>query len=167
LLFFKENNVPVIADFSFNIINELSFQKLLEWGTKRITPSFDLNQEQIEKLCENIPISAVEQIVFGRIPLFTINHCLWRANIVPKGKPCEQICKHTTLKIKDRRDAIHSVRTDILCRNIIENAAEYSTKPINNIKHVRIEWDTRLGNLHKIIEKIKHGCGGERIGVRG
>ncbi|MDR1480793.1 MAG: U32 family peptidase [Planctomycetaceae bacterium] len=154
LLFFNECNIPVIADFSFNVINELSFQKLLEWGVERVTPGFDLSEEQTVSFCESVPKSAVELIVFGRVPLFTINHCLWRANIIPQGKPCGQICKQVPLKIEDRRGAIHSVRPDILCKNIIENAAEYSIKPINGIEHIRIEWDSRLGNLLRTIEKF-------------
>ncbi|MDR2345669.1 MAG: U32 family peptidase [Planctomycetaceae bacterium] len=154
LLFFKENNIPVIADFSFNVINELSFHKLLEWGVERITPGFDLNQEQLESLCDKVPKSKVELIVFGRVPLFTMNHCLWRANIIPPNQPCKRICKQVPLKIKDRCGAIHSVRSDILCKNIIENAAEYSIKPIKGIRNLRIEWDSRLGNLIEILEKI-------------
>jgi putative protease len=156
LVFFRQHNIPVIADFSFNVINELSFQKLLEWGVERVTPGFDLSEEQVERFCEIVPKSAVELIVLGRVPLFTINHCLWRANLIPQGKPCGQICKQVPLKIKDRRGAIHSVRSDILCKNIIENAAEYTNKPINGIKHIRIEWDSRLGNLLQTIEKIQN-----------
>ncbi|MDR2643166.1 MAG: U32 family peptidase [Planctomycetaceae bacterium] len=155
LTYFKERNIPVIADFPFNVINELSFQKLLEWGAERITPGFDLNQDQIEQFCKNLPASKIELIALGRIPLFTTGHCLWRANLIPEGQPCGQICKQTTLQIKDRRGAIHSVRPDILCRNIIENAAEYTIKPIKNIKHYRIEWDQRLGKIIDIVKKIK------------
>ncbi|MDR2172162.1 MAG: U32 family peptidase [Planctomycetaceae bacterium] len=155
LSYFKDRNVPIIADFSFNTINELSFQKLLEWGVDRITPAFDLGADQMESFCNRIPKELVELIVFGRAPLFTMNHCIWRANIIPQGKPCGKICKKIPLKIKDRRGAIHTIRTDILCKNIIENAAEYEIKPIKGIKHIRIEWDKRLGDPVKIIEKIK------------
>jgi putative protease len=156
LVFFRQHNIPVIADFSFNVINELSFQKLLEWGVERITPGFDLSGEQVERFCEIVPKSAIELIVLGRVPLFTMNHCLWRANLIPQGKPCGQICKRVPLKIKDRRGAIHSVRSDILCKNIIENSTEYTTEPINGIQHIRIEWDSRLGNLIQTIKKICH-----------
>ncbi|MDR1924363.1 MAG: U32 family peptidase [Planctomycetaceae bacterium] len=155
IMFFREKNIPVIADFSLNIINQLSFQKILNLGVERITPGFDLGQEQIEQFCNTIPPQQVEMILLGRIPLFTMNHCIWRANVVPRGKPCEKICQKFPLKIRDRRGAIHSVRTDILCKNIIENAAEYTTKPIKGINHYRIEWDKRLGNLENIIQNIK------------
>jgi putative protease len=155
LLFFTERNIPAIADFSFNVINELSFQKLLEWKAERITTGFDLNEERLKNFCEKIPKSKVELIIFGRVPLFTMKHCLWRTSVIPRGDSCNQICRRQPLKLKDRRGAIHSARSDMLCRNIIENAAEYAINPIKNVQHYRIEWDSRLGNPVEIIERIR------------
>ncbi|MDR1384354.1 MAG: U32 family peptidase [Planctomycetaceae bacterium] len=128
LSFFRKRNIPCVADFSFNIVNDLAFRQLLELEPSllRITFGYDLDAERLTALLHRFPQSVlpnkVELIVRGRTPLFTAAHCLWKANLVPPDEDCNQLCRKLPLKIRDRRGAIHAVRSDVHCRNIIENA---------------------------------------------
>ncbi|MDR3108499.1 MAG: U32 family peptidase [Planctomycetaceae bacterium] len=158
LSFFKEQQtngqpLPVIADFSFNVVNILALRQMIEFGASRVTNGWDLDSEQLNEMLNSYPAAAekLETVVIGRMPLFTMEHCLWRASSVPDGENCNALCRRQKLKVKDRRGALHTVRSDITCRNIIENAT-----PIDNthsiekqkkqgVKNFRIEYDTRLG----------------------
>lgn len=151
LVFFRNNQNPVsiIADFSLNITNDLGFRQLLDWGVERITPGWDaqLNESAFEDFLQRVPVEKIERIAIGRTPLFTMEHCLWRGNLVKQGEPCNRICRTQLLKIRDRRGALHTVRSDLLCRNIIENSENYCLEnDLRRWKHLRIEWDERLGD---------------------
>jgi putative protease len=150
IAFFRDRNVPMIADFSFNVINDLSFRQLLDWGAERITLGWDLDEKQAEELLQYVPAEKIERIIAGRMPLFTMEHCLWRANLVKPGEPCNQLCRTRPLQIRDRRGAIHPVRSDMFCRNFVENAELIELKTFSPIwQHFRIEWDNALEGTFK------------------
>jgi hypothetical protein len=116
-------------------VNDLSFRQLLDWGAERITLGWDYS---LTLRALDVPASRIEWIVSGRVPLFTTEHCLWKANLVAPGKPCGKLCKVRPLKIRDRRGAIHSVRSDLFCRNIIESS-ELIDVGNPGVWHVRVE----------------------------
>ena len=147
LAFFRNRQVPVIIDFSLNVTNDLAFYQMLDWGAERVTFGLDLNETQINKLLQHVPAERVEQIVVGRIPLFTMEHCLWQTQFLQAGEPCSKMCRTTPLQIEDRYGALHTVRSDIFCRNIIERSEPWETPPL--VPHRRIEWDDRFHNLEQ------------------
>ena len=147
LLFFRDRHVPVIVDFSLNVINDLAFYQMLDWGAERITFGLDLNEEQTLKLLQHVPVERVEQIIIGRIPLFTMEHCLWRAHYLQDGAPCNKLCRSMPLQIEDRYGALHTVRSDIFCRNIVERSEPMESRPL--VSHLRIEWDDRMPEFTK------------------
>ncbi len=156
----KEHDISAIADFSFNVVNDLSFQQTLDWGAARITLGWDIAPRQQEELLRTIPAQRVEQILVGRIPLFCSEHCFWRASSLTKGldrKNCGRVCRTMPLQICDRKGALHWVRSDLFCRNIVENSEPLSAvKPLPGVNHFRVIWDDRLGDaspldtLHKV-----------------
>jgi putative protease len=142
IVFFRERKIPVIADFSLNLINDLSFYQVLEWGAERITFGWELDPIQVEEFCRLVPAEKTEQIIWGRIPLFTMEHCLWRTNLVKPNEPCQHLCRTQPLQLRDRRGAVHSVRSDLLCRNIVESAELIDLrKNATESQHLRIEWN--------------------------
>ena len=147
LAFFRDRRVPVIVDFSLNVINDLAFYQMLDWGAERITFGLDLNETQMQHLLQYVPPERVEQIVVGRIPLFTMEHCLWQTQFLQPGEPCNKICREQPLQIEDRYGALHTVRSDIFCRNIIERSEPLESPPL--VPHLRIEWDDRIPNLDR------------------
>ncbi|MGL4593881.1 MAG: DUF3656 domain-containing U32 family peptidase [Thermoguttaceae bacterium] len=140
-LFFRERDIPVIADCSFNVVNELSFQTLLDWGAQRIALSWDASETEIESILQFFPAEKVEQIVLGRIPMFMMEHCLWRRHLIQDDMDCKQMCQKQPLKIQDRYGALHRVQSDILCRNWIESSELIDLRDKSfRVGHVRIEW---------------------------
>jgi hypothetical protein len=110
----------------------------------------DLNEEQTKNLLQYVPLERVEQIVVGRIPLFTMEYCLWQTQFLQPDEPCHKICRKQPLQIEDRYGALHTVRSDIFCRNIVERSEPIETSPC--VSHLRIEWDDRIQNLDNKIK---------------
>jgi len=152
LVFFRDRHVPVIVDFALNVINDLAFYQMLDWGAERITLGLDLNEEQMLNLLRRVPPERVEQIVIGRIPLFTMEHCLWRTQFLKPEEPCDKLCRRQPLTIEDRYGALHTVRSDIFCRNIVERSEPIESAPL--VSHLRIEWDDRMPNREQIFDIV-------------
>jgi len=152
LVFFRDRNVPVIVDFSLNVINDIAFYQMLDWGAERITFGLDVNEEQMQNLLQLVPPERVEQIVVGRVPLFTMEHCLWRTQFLQPEEPCEKLCRKQSLTIEDRYGALHTVRSDIFCRNIVERSEPIESAPL--VSHLRIEWDDRIQNLDQKVKAL-------------
>jgi len=147
LAFFRDRQVPVIVDFSLNVINDLAFHQMVDWGAERVTLGLDLSETQMKNLLQHVPAKQVEQIVIGRIPLFTMEHCLWQTQFLQPGEPCKKMCREKPLQIEDRYGALHTVRSDIFCRNIIERSEPLEASPL--VPHRRVEWDDRIPNLEQ------------------
>src|SRR6185503_9724260 len=62
LLFFRERQIRVIADFSLNVANELTAQLIHEQGVERLTPSYDLNRDQLMDLVTAVPAKWLEVV---------------------------------------------------------------------------------------------------------
>ena len=152
LAFFRERQVPVIIDFSLNVINDLAFFQMLDWGAERITFGLDVNEKQMANLLQLVPPERVEQIVLGRVPLFTMEHCLWRTQLLQPDEPCNKLCRKQPLQIQDRYGALHTVRADIFCRNNIERSEPLESLPL--VPHLRVEWDDRMENLDRKIRDL-------------
>ena len=149
LVFFRDRHVPVIIDFSLNVINDLAFHQMLDWGAERVTLGLDMNEKQMRNLLQHVPPERVEQVIVGRVPLFTMKHCLWKTQFLKPDEPCNKMCRNQPLQIEDRYRAVHTVRSDIFCRNIVERSEPLESPPL--VSHLRIEWDDRLPNLESKI----------------
>ena len=149
LAFFRERHIPVIVDFSLNVINDLAFYQMLDWGAERVTFGLDVNEQQMRNLLQHVPPERVEQVVIGRVPLFTMEHCLWQTQFLKPGEPCQKLCREQPLQIEDRYGALHTVRADIFCRNIVERSEPIESQPL--AAHLRIEWDDRM-NEQRVAE---------------
>jgi len=143
LVFFRDRQVPVIVDFSLNVINDVAFCQMLDWGAERITFGLDVDEKQMANLLKLVPSERVEQIVLGRVPLFTMEHCLWRTQFLKPEEPCQKLCRTQPLQVQDRYGALHTVRPDIFCRNIVERSEPMEALPL--VPHLRVEWDDRMG----------------------
>jgi len=73
-----------VADFSFNIVNDVSGALLLRWGVRRITPGFDLADDAMPLLLEHLPATCLEMPVYYRIPLFHTRYCPKRPSAATK-----------------------------------------------------------------------------------
>ncbi|MDR0871789.1 MAG: U32 family peptidase [Planctomycetaceae bacterium] len=142
LAFFRERKIPMIADFSLNAVNRLAFEQLLDWGVIRITPGWDYSVSFNPGSKTGFPEQYLEHIVKGRMPLFTMEHCLWKAALPFNHAACQRECMTHPLKIVDRKGAVHTVRSDMFCRSIVERSEPVLIDPVPpHWQHIRVERD--------------------------
>lgn len=92
----------IISDYTLNIMNRLSVEKLRELGFEKITLSPELN---LKELIETADINS-EIIVYGRLPLMTTHQCpvgLYDGN-KGKNKYCKYRNSQDSYYLKDRKN---------------------------------------------------------------
>jgi len=149
LTWFKERapHQPLIADYSFNIANEVTASILGEQGVTRMVPSFDLNWPQLAELLRRFPASMFEAVVHQHMPMFHMEHCVFCATL-STGKDfrdCGRPCDHHAVSLSDRAGAEHPLVADVGCRNTVYNgvaqsAAEFIPRMLRlGLRHFRVE----------------------------
>ncbi|WP_458413607.1 DUF3656 domain-containing U32 family peptidase [Schinkia sp. CFF1] len=174
--YYTEQNllIPIIGDFSLNIANSQAVDLFLGRGLQRITPSYDLNIQQMFDLLENSPTDHIEVVIHQHLPMFHTEHCVYctflseGTDFTNCGRPCE---KHR-ISLQDRIGMKHPVRVDIGCRNTVYNAieqsgAEYLTNFLNEgIQHFRIEFlEEGAEKVKEVIRLYREALKGQRSGT--
>jgi putative protease len=147
LRFFRERGARTIADFSLNAANELTAQYLIEQGAERLTPSYDLNREQLLDLVAAVPPAWLEVVVHQHMPMFHMEHCVFCAVLSPGTNKhnCGRPCDTHEVKLRDRLGMEHPLTADVGCRNTLFNAVPQSGAEIvpqllaAGIRHFRVE----------------------------
>ncbi|NSL50865.1 DUF3656 domain-containing U32 family peptidase [Calidifontibacillus erzurumensis] len=176
IYYYQQQNVtlPLIGDFSLNIANSKAVDLFLERGLSRITPSYDLNIQQMFDLLEHVPEEKIEIVIHQHLPMFHTEHCVYctflseGTDFTNCGRPCE---KHR-ISLQDRIGMIHPVRVDIGCRNTVYNAieqsgAEYIANFLNaGISHYRIEFlEEDAKKVQEVIQLYREALEGKRTGT--
>jgi putative protease len=140
-------NLPLIGDFSLNVANELTADLFLRHGLARLTPSYDLNWEQLTAMLRHIDPARFEVVVHQHMPMFHMEHCVFAA-FLSSGKDwrdCGRPCDRHQVELRDRVGADFPVVADTGCRNTVFNsvaqsAAEYLPRMrALGLRHFRIE----------------------------
>lgn len=166
LAFYTERQVPVVADFSLNCTSELTARFLRERGATRITPSYDLNREQLLELVSGvaaagIDLSSLEVVIHQHMPMFHMEHCVFCSVLSPGTNKtnCGRPCDTHDVKLRDRLQIEHPLKADVGCRNTLFNAVPQSGAEIvpsilsHGVKHYRLELLDEHGNeLRQILE---------------
>ena len=145
--FFRAAGIPVDADFSLNVTNELSAGFFRREGVERIVPSYDLNREQLVGLVHNVPADWLEVVVHQRMPMFHMEHCVFCAVLSPGTNKtnCGRPCDTHEVKLRDRIGVEHPLTADVGCRNTLYNAVPQSGAEVvpallsRGIGHFRVE----------------------------
>ena len=132
LEFFREREIPFVADFSMNVANELSAAFLMGKGTQRITASYDLNRDQLFDLVGAVVGDCVECVIHQHMPMFHMEHCVFCAVMSPGTNKtnCGRPCDHHQVELRDRIGMEHPLTADIGCRNTLYNATPQSSAEV-------------------------------------
>ncbi len=147
LAFFTTRGLPAVGDFSLNVTNELTAQYFLQRGLARLTPSYDLNREQLLALTAAMPAACWEVVVHQHMPMFHMEHCVFCAVLSPGTNKtnCGRPCDRHEVKLRDRVGMEHRLTADVGCRNTLFNAVPQSAAEAvpalceRGVKHYRIE----------------------------
>ena len=119
------------GDFSLNVTNSVTFQRLLELGLDTVTVAHDLDAAQVLALLAALPAEAVGKAavtVHHHIPTFHMEHCVY-AHLMSHGRDfrtCGRPCEAHEVSLRDHTGREHPVIVDVGCRNTVFNAEAQS-----------------------------------------
>lgn len=118
----------LIGDFSLNIANHRAVDLFLDAGCDVVTPSYDLNIQQMVDLLGHSDTSRMEVVIHQHLPMFHTEHCVY-CTFMSEGTDytnCGRPCEEHRASLQDRIGMSHPVRVDEGCRNTVYNAVEQS-----------------------------------------
>lgn len=140
-------HLPLLGDYALNVANHLTAGLLMKNGLERLTPSYDLNIDQLADLLQSAPADWFEVTIHQHLPMFHMEHCVF-CRFLTSGTDftnCGRPCETHTLELKDRMGYKHPVKADAGCRNTVYNAiaqsgSEYLDRLLAaGVRHYRIE----------------------------
>lgn len=138
----------VIGDFSLNAANVLTAEMYLEQGLARLTPTHDLNAEQIATLARTLGGERIEAIAYQHLPVFYTEHCVF-CRFLSTGtthRDCGRPCERHRVALRDSNGRAHPVVADVGCRNTVfgaeaqEASAHMDAWRAAGIEHFRLEF---------------------------
>jgi putative protease len=139
---------PLIGDFSLNAANSLTAEMFLELGLARLTPTHDLNAEQIAALARSVGPERIEVIAYQHLPVFYTEHCVF-CRFLSTGttyRDCGRPCEQHRVALRDSHGRAHPVVADVGCRNTVFGAeaqqasAHMDLWRASGIGHFRLEF---------------------------
>lgn len=170
----REQGLPFVADFSLNATNELTVATLLERGATRVTPSYDMDREQLKRLVDQVDASRLEVVVHQHMPMFHMEHCVFCALISPGTNKtnCGRPCDRHQVKLRDRIGMEHPLKADVACRNTLYNATPQSGAEVvhdlmrRGVRHLRIELlESNANETVRIFQTYAQLLAGELTGT--
>jgi len=165
----------LIGDFSLNVANHKAVELFAEAGLDVITPSYDLNIQQMVDLLESSDTSLLEVVIHQHLPMFHTEHCVYctfmseGTNYTNCGRPCEE----QRASLQDRIGMSHPVRVDEGCRNTVYNAIEQSgAEYIRNfiqlgVSSYRVEFLEETGEqVHEVLSLYRDALDGRISGTQ-
>ena len=112
-------DLPVVADYSFNVTNSKTAEFLIQKGAKEICLGLDLNQWQVDDILNMAPAAWFEIIVHHYMPEFHMEHCVFAAFLSQGSsfRDCNKPCEKHVVSMKDPYGNFHHLAADQECRN--------------------------------------------------
>ena len=144
----KAGHPQLIGDFSLNAANAISAGMLLGLGLTRLTPSHDLNAQQIADLSSSAGPGNLEIIAYQHLPVFHMEHCVF-CRFLSSGttfEDCGHPCEKHRVSVRDENGRAHPVMADVGCRNTVFGAeAQHAGQHLaswlkTGLHHFRLEF---------------------------
>ncbi len=143
--------VPFVADFSLHAANGLTVDYLRRLGACRVTAAYDCPAQQLLALAAAAPAGALEVVAYQHLPMFFMQHCVFRAVQTPSGasgggSDCGQPCRRHEVRLRDRLGVEHPLRAEAACRNTLFHAEPWNMADAvpallqAGVRHFRLEW---------------------------
>ncbi len=141
------NPLPLVADYSLNVSNHVTARLLMGHGFHRLTPSYDLNIDQLCDMLGHAGPGWFEVTVHQHLPMFHMEHCVF-CRFLSEGTDftnCGRPCETHEIELRDRMGYKHPVKADAGCRNTVFNAIPQSAGAYlerlrsSGVGHYRIE----------------------------
>ena len=158
LAFFHHNGIPVIGDYSLNVTNELTASFLMQQGLQWLTPSYDLNRDQLMELVRFVPPQWLEIVMHQHMPMFHMEHCVFCAMLSPGTNKtnCGRPCDVHQVELRDRTGVDHPLIADVGCRNTLFNAvAQSSAEIVSDLLQAGVR-RFRIELLRESPDEIRH-----------
>ena len=139
--------LPLVADYSLNVANEVTAALLAEQGVRRMVPSYDLNWAELSAMLKRFPPALFETVIHQHMPMFHMEHCVF-CHTLSSGtsyRDCGRPCDRHKVELRDRAGAAHPLIADVGCRNTVFNAAAQSAAEFiprmkdMGLRHFRLE----------------------------
>ncbi len=138
----REQSIPLAGDFSLNCANGLSSELWKKLGLSSCAISYDLNAEQVDDLLRQCDPSFMELTIHQHMPLFHMEHCVY-CSFLSQGKnhlDCGRPCEYHQVRVKDRADMLHYLRSDEGCRNtLFHENSQTAALHLQSLRHRGLE----------------------------
>jgi len=116
------------GDFSLNATNVLTGRTLMALGLTTLTPSYDLNVTQLERMADGLPSERLEVTLHQHLPLYHTEYCVYAHNLSQgrNWRDCGRPCESHRAALRDDKGLEHPVLVDVGCRNTVFNARAQS-----------------------------------------
>lgn len=174
IAFCRDEGIPFITDFSLNATNELTVEALLGWGAQWVTPSYDLDRDQLKRLVDRVDATRLEAVVFQHMPMFHMEHCVFCSLLSPGTNKtnCGRPCDRHQVKLRDRVGMEHPLKADVGCRNTLFNAVPQSAAEVvhdllrRGVRRFRVEFlETDRKATRRIIDVHRRLIAGSITGT--
>ncbi|MFK7694712.1 DUF3656 domain-containing protein [Paenibacillus sp. HJGM_3] len=171
----EEFQPELIGDFSLNVTNHKTVDLFAAAGCKRITPSYDLNIQQMVDLLRRTDTGLIELVLHQHLPMFHTEHCVY-CTFLSEGTDytnCGRPCEEHRASLQDRVGMSHPVRVDEGCRNTVYNAIEQSgAEYVSNflelgVRAFRVEFLEETGEkVQEVLDLYGRALRGEISGTQ-
>ncbi|HEY3836891.1 MAG TPA: DUF3656 domain-containing protein [Bryobacteraceae bacterium] len=159
----------LIGDFSLNAANQVTAETYLSLGLDRLTPTHDLNAEQVAALARQLEPGRIEAIAWHHLPVFHTEHCVF-CRFLSSGtsyRDCGRPCEKHVVALRDQQGRAHPVMADVGCRNTVFGAeAQQASQHLDawrraGIHHFRLEFAHESGlQVESVTEAFRDALAG-------
>ncbi len=112
-----QSDIPMYADFSFNVLNRSSIEYLSRLGARQVTLSLEASFKTLKDLAGSACVP-LECIIHGPIPGMYLEHCLMSMSLMntTSHDPCRGPCRYLQCGLSDTLQQIHPIEVDQYCR---------------------------------------------------